>query len=62
MREVTKRPRSYGHEFVDMLNKHWAKKGTAPYPVVFQTPDGTKYRAENVQTQDSTTTINIVQV
>lgn len=49
-RNITKRPRSFGHEFVDMLQKHWSKKGTASFEMVFKTPDGTYYKADKVVT------------
>lgn len=31
--------KSHGHNFVDRLLKHWSKKGTASYPVIFKDVD-----------------------
>lgn len=41
-----KRPsiKSFGFDFVTKLQKQWAKKGTASYPIIFINEDGHRFK------------------
>ncbi|ANA87327.1 hypothetical protein PBI_KAMPE_93 [Gordonia phage Kampe] len=57
--------KSHGHNFVDHLQKHWGKKGTATYPLVFRDADTDKeyqFTGMVITSEDDKTVIYIKEI
>ncbi|QGJ92074.1 hypothetical protein SEA_KEELAN_111 [Gordonia phage Keelan] len=51
---------AHGFDWVDTLQKHWHKGGTATYPLVFRDQDGNVYDATQFVTEGKTTVVELV--